>query len=182
LRAKARGLEIAVSASINHLVFNEIDISDYRSLYRFDPPLGDEDTRAALCDAVMEGLIDIVTSNHTPLAAHYKQGPFVDTLPGAIGLQTLLPALIGLYHDRDIALIDLIATVTSNPAQLLGLPSGLLEVGAPADLTLVDIDAPCALREKDIVSKSKNTPFENRTLTGRVLKTLMAGRIVYASS
>jgi dihydroorotase len=178
-RAKAKGLEVLISVSINHLVFNEIDLSGYRKTYLFAPPLRTEDDRTALCDALEDGLIDIVVSNHTPLTPEDHMGLFSEVKPGAIGLQTLLPALIGLHHDRDIPLLDLIAAVTLGPAQALGLPSGRLSVGAPADLTLIDIDAPFALREKDMIGKSKNTPFENRTLTGKVLKTILNGRIVF---
>jgi dihydroorotase len=180
-RAKARGLEVLASVSVNHLVFNEIDLSDYRKPYLFDPPLRTEDDRTALCDALEEGLIDIVVSNHTPLAPEDRMGLFAEAKPGAVGLQTLLPALIGLHHDRDIPLLNLIAAVTLNPAQALGLPQGRLSVGAPADLTLIDIDAPFALREKDMIGKSKNTPFENRTLTGKVRLTVTNGRIVFST-
>ena len=94
-------------------------------------------------------------------------------------LLTYAIALIGLHLENDIPLLDILRAVTINPAQLLGLDAGRLSRGAPADLILVDIDAPFALREKDILSKSKNSPFENRTLQGKVLKTLVDGRIVY---
>lgn len=178
-QAKAKGLDVYASASINHLVFNEIDIGDYRTFYRLDPPLRSEDDRLALVEALADGLIDVVVSNHTPLPAEDKRRPFSEAEPGAIGLQTLLAALIGLHHDREIPLIDLLRTVTINPAQLIGLEAGRLSPGAPADLIVVDIDAPFALRESDILSKSKNSPFENRTLQGKVELTLVDGRIVY---
>ncbi len=178
-RAKAKGLEVFASASINHLMFNEIDIGDYRTFYRLDPPLRAERDRLALVDALASGLIDVIVSNHSPAPAEDKRLPFSEAAPGAIGLQTLLPALIGLHLENDIPLLDILRAVTINPAQLLGLDAGRLSRGAPADLILVDIDAPFALREKDILSKSKNSPFENRTLQGKVLKTLVDGRIVY---
>ncbi len=178
-RAKAKELEVFASASINHLMFNEIDIGDYRTFYRLDPPLRSERDRLALVDALAEGLIDVVVSNHSPAPAEDKRLPFSEAAPGAIGLQTLLPALIGLHLENDIPLLDILRAVTINPAQLLGLEAGRIAKGAPADLILVDIDAPFALREKDILSKSKNSPFENRTLQGKVLKTLVDGRIVY---
>jgi len=181
-RARQRGLEVFASASINHLVFNEYDIGDYRTFYRLDPPLRSENDRLALCDALADGVIDVVVSNHSPAPAEDKRLPFSEATAGAIGLQTLLPALIGLHHDRDIPLIDLLRTVTSNPAHLIGLEAGRLSVGAPADLVLVDIDAPFSLREKDILSKSKNSPFENRTLQGKVELTVVDGRIVYQAS
>lgn len=181
-RARARGLEVFASASINHLVFNEYDIGDYRTFYRLDPPLRSENDRLALTNALADGVIDVVVSNHSPAPAEDKRLPFSEATAGAIGLQTLLPALIGLHHDRDIPLIDLLRTVTSNPAGLIGLEAGRLSVGAPADLVLVDIDAPFSLREKDILSKSKNSPFENRTLQGKVELTLVDGRIVYQNN
>ncbi|WP_443747937.1 dihydroorotase [Asticcacaulis solisilvae] len=180
-RAKTKGLEVFVSASINHLIFNEIDIGDYRTFYRLDPPLRAERDRQALVDALATGLIDVVVSNHSPAPAEDKRLPFSEAAPGAIGLQTLLPALIGLHLDNDIALIDALRAVTINPAQMLGLEAGRIAEGAPADLILVDVEAPFALREKDILSKSKNSPFENRTLQGKVLMTLVDGRIVYQS-
>ena len=178
-RAKARGLEVYASVSINHLVFNELDIGDYRTFYRLDPPLRPESDRLALVAALEDGLIDVVVSNHCPAPAEDKRLPFSEAVPGAIGLQTLLPALIGLHLDAEVPLIDLLRAVTVNPAQLLGLEAGTLSRGAPADIILVDIDAPFALREKDILSKSKNSPFENRTLQGKVLKTFVDGRLVF---
>ncbi len=178
-RAKAKGLEVSASVSINHLMFNEIDIGDYRTFFRLDPPLRAERDRLALIDALSNGLIDVVVSNHSPAPAEDKRLPFSEATPGALGLQTLLPALIGLHLENDIPLIDLLRAVTINPAQLLGLAAGRLAKGAPADLILVDVDAPFALREKDILSKSKNSPFENRTLQGKVRMTLVDGRIVY---
>ena len=178
-RAKAKELEVYASVSINHLMFNEIDIGDYRTFYRLDPPLRAERDRLALIDALAQGVIDIVVSNHSPAPAEDKRLPFSEATPGAIGLQTLLPALIGLHLENDIPLIDLLRAVTINPAQLLGLDAGRISRGAPADLILVDVEAPFALREKDILSKSKNSPFENRTLQGKVLKTLVDGRLVY---
>ncbi len=178
-RAKAKGLDVFASASINHLCFNELDIGDYRTFYRLDPPLRPENDRLALIDAVASGLVDVIVSNHSPAPAEDKRLPFSESAPGAIGLQTLLPALIGLHLENEVSLLDLLRTVTLNPAQLLGLEAGRIARGAPADLILVDIEAPFALRERDILSKSKNSPFENRTLQGRVLKTLVDGRIVF---
>lgn len=178
-RAKARGLEVAVSASINHLCFNELDIGDYRTFFRLNPPLRSEVDRQTLISALDEGLIDIVVSNHSPAPAEDKRLPFSEAMPGAIGLQTLLPALLSLRFESDLEILDLVRLVTHNPAELLGLEAGRLAEGAPADLILVDLEAPFVLRERDIVSKSKNSPFENRTLSGQVLKTWVAGRMVF---
>jgi dihydroorotase len=180
-RARLKGLQIHASVSIHHLCFNELDIGDYRTFFRLDPPLRSEKDRQALIEGLRHEEIDLIVSNHTPLPAEDKRLPFSESTPGAIGLQTLLQALLGLHMDYDLELAPLLACVTCNPAALLGLPQGRLAQGSPADLIMVDIDIPYTLREADIVSKSKNSPFENRALYGRVLKTMVDGHIIFES-
>ncbi len=178
-RAKDKGLDVSASASINHLSFNELDIGDYRTFYRLNPPLRPERDREALVAALAEGLIDVVVSAHTPLPAEDKRLPFGEATPGAVGLETLLPALLSLHHDAGLSLVDLIRSVTLAPAQLLGLAAGRLAPGAPADLVLCDIDAAVIVDASKLVSKSKNSPFDGRRLQGQVLMTVVDGRIVY---
>ena len=178
--AKTKGLDASVSVSINHLCFNELDIGDYRTFFRLDPPLRAEHDRQALLAGLADGLIDMVVSNHAPAPAEDKRLPFSEAAPGALGLQTLLPALLNLRFETDMDLIDLLRPVTSGPAELFGLEAGQIAEGFPADLVLIDLDAPFILRERDIVSKSKNSPFENRTLQGRVLFTWVGGQQVYS--
>jgi len=181
-RAKDKGLEVAASCSINHLTFNEIDVGDYRTFYRLDPPLRPEADRQALIEAVAEGLIDVVVSAHTPSPAGEKRRPFAEAAPGAVGVETLLPALLNLHHEAGHALVDLFKPVTLGPAQLLGLPGGRVAPGAPADLVLVDIDAPLAIDADRLLSKSKNSPFDGRRLQGEVLLTMVEGRIVHQAA
>ena len=178
-RGRKKGLNVAATASINHLSFNELDIGDYRTFYRLDPPLRCEDDRQALIDALSSGLVEIVTSAHAPAPAEDKRLPFDEAAPGAVGLETLLAGLLSLHHDGRVALIDLIRAATFAPAQLLGLPGGRLSPGAPADLVLCDIDAPFVLDADALISKSKNSPFDGRRLQGLVLMTLAGGRIVH---
>jgi dihydroorotase len=181
-RAKAKGLEVSASCSINHLTFNEIDIGDYRTFYRLDPPLRPERDRQALIEALAEGLIDVVVSAHAPAPAEDKRLPFSEAAPGALGLETLLPALLSLHHDGGVDLLDLIRPVTLAPAQLLGLPAGRISAGAPADLVLVDIGAPILIDADRLMSKSKNSPFDGRRLQGQVLMTVVDGRIVHQAA
>jgi dihydroorotase len=181
-RARDKGLEVAASCSINHLSFNEVDVGDYRTFYRLDPPLRPESDRLALIEAVAEGLIDAVVSAHAPSPAGEKRRPFSEAAPGAVGLETLLPALLSLHHDGGVALLDLIRPVTLGPAQLLGLPAGRIAAGAPADLVLVDIDAPIQIVAEKLHSKSKNSPFDGRRLQGEVLLTMVDGRIVHQAA
>jgi dihydroorotase len=178
-RARDRGLPVTATTSINHLSFNEIDIGDYRTFCKLDPPLRGEDDRQAVIEAVAQGLIAVVVSAHAPAPAEDKRLPYDEAAPGAVGLQTLLPALLTLHHEGHIALIDLIRTVTSAPADLLGLPAGRLAKGAPADLALCDLDAPRVIDADKLVSKSKNSPFDGRRLQGKVLRTLVDGRTVF---
>ena len=178
-RAKARGVQAAATASINHLSFNELDIGDYRTFYRLDPPLRDESDRQALLDAVGSGLVDVIVSAHAPAPAEDKRLPFAEATPGAIGLETLLSALIALHLDGGPPLVDLIRAATLNPARLIGLPSGRLSAGAPADLVLCDVEAPLVVDADTLASKSKNSPFDRRRLHGLVRLTMVGGRIVH---
>jgi dihydroorotase len=176
-RGKAKGLPVTATTSINHLSFNEVDIGDYRTFLKFDPPVRSEDNRQATIEALASGLIDIVVSAHAPAPAEDKRLPFDEAAPGAVGLQTLLPALLS-FQDR-IPLIDLMRTVTSRPAELLGLPAGRLAKGAPADLVLCDLNAPMVVDLDKLRSKSRNSPFDGRRLFGEVRMTLVDGRVVY---
>jgi dihydroorotase len=178
-RAKDRGVKVWASASINHLTFNELDIGDYRTFYKLTPPLRAEDDRQALIEALAEGLVDIVVSAHAPAPAEDKRLPFDEAAPGAVGLQTLLPALLTLAHEERAPLVDLIRAVTLKPAQLLGLDAGRLSPGSVADLVLCDIGAPVIIDADKLISKSKNSPFDGRRLQGEVKLTMVAGQVVH---
>jgi len=178
-RARARGLEVAASVSINHLCFNEIDIGDYRTFYRLDPPLRPESDRQALIEAVRDGLIDVITSAHAPAPAEDKRRPFAEAAPGAIGLETLLAAALSLHHEDGLDLLDVMRPLTSGPAGLLGLDAGVLKAGAPADSVLFDVGAPVVIDADTLKSKSKNSPFDGRRLQGKVVCTFVAGRRVF---
>ena len=178
-RAKARGVKVWASVSINHLSFNEIDIGDYRTFYKLTPPLRCEDDRQAVIEALASGLIDVVVSAHAPAPAEDKRLPFDEAAPGAIGLETLLPALLSLHHEGRASLVELIASVTLKPARLLGLDASRLAKGAPADLVVCDIDAPIIVDADRLMSRSKNSPFDGRRLQGKALITLVGGRVVH---
>jgi dihydroorotase len=178
-RAKARGVRVLATCSINHLTFNELDIGDYRTFWKLEPPLRAEDDRQALIEAVASGLIDIVVSAHCPAPPEEKRLPFQEAATGSVGLETLLPALLTLHHDGRAPLIDLMRTVTSAPADAIGLPAGRLAVGAPADLVLCDLAAPRLIDAEKLASKSKNSAFDGRRLQGEVLLTMVDGRVVF---
>ena len=170
------------TASINHLTFNELDIGDYRTFWKLEPPLRAESDRQALIEAVVSGLVEIVVSAHCPAPPEDKRLPFEEAAPGSVGLETLLPALLSLHHDGRAPLIDLIRAVTLAPAEAIGLKSGRLALGAPADLVLCDLAAPRVIDAERLASKSKNSAFDGRRLQGEVLMTLVDGRVVFEAA
>jgi dihydroorotase len=178
-RARANGFDVTAGVSIHHLTLNDLDIGPYRTFFRLTPPLRSEDDRKAVVAAVAGGLIDVIASFHTPLDEESKRLPFEEAAPGAVGLQTLLPAAMRLYHSGDLTLPQLWRAMSLNPARRLGLPGGRLAPGAPGDLVLFDPDAPFVLDRFTLLSKSKNTPFDGARMEGRVLGTWVQGRAVY---
>ncbi|MFC3628437.1 dihydroorotase [Paracoccus angustae] len=181
-RARDAGLDVSAGISIHHLTLNEYDVGDYRTFFRFTPPLRSEDDRLAMVQAVADGLIDVIASFHTPQDEESKRLPFEAAAPGAVGLQTLLPAAMRLYHGGGLTLPQLWRAMSLNPAKRLGLPGGRLAAGAPADLVLFDPDAPFVLDRFTLLSKSKNTPFDGARMEGRVIGTWVAGRRVFGGA
>jgi dihydroorotase len=178
-RARAVGLDVTAGTSIHHLTLNEFDVGDYRTFFRLTPPLRSEDDRMALVEALAEGLIDVIGSFHTPADEEEKRLPFEEAAPGAVGLQTILPAALRLFHAGALELPRLWAALSLNPARRLGLPQGRLTPGTPADLVLFDPDAPLVLDRFALASKARNTPFDGARLQGRVQATLVGGRFVH---
>jgi len=178
--AKARGLPVTCGVSVNHLVLNENDIGAYRTFFKLSPPLRSEDDRRALVEGVKDGTIDVIVSSHDPQSADTKRLPFAEAEFGAIGLETLFSASLSLHHNDGLPLSRLIDALSTKPAQILGLEAGRLAPGAPADFTLADIQMSWTVEDHLLRSRSKNSPFEHRTLEGRVLETVVAGRTVYA--
>ena len=178
-RAKANGLDVTAGISIHHLTLNDLDVGDYRTFFKLTPPLRSEDDRRAMIDAVASGLIDVICSMHSPQDEESKRLPFEEAAAGAVGLETLLPAVMRLHHSDGLSLPLLWRAMALNPAKRLGLPSGRLALGAPADLVLFDPDAPFVLDRFALLSKSKNTPFDGAKMEGRVLATWVGGACVY---
>lgn len=179
--AKEEGLAVSASASINHLTLNENDIGPYRTFLKMSPPLRAEDDRKALVQALNDGLIDVVMSDHNPQDVETKRLPFAEAAVGAIGLETMLSAALRLVHSGDVALPTLLRAMSTRPAELLGLPGGTLRAGAPADVIVIDTDVPWVVNPDELKSKCKNTPFDEARMTGRVVRTIVNGRTVFES-
>lgn len=177
--AKAQGYAVTCAATINHLTMNELDVGSYRTYFKVKPPLRREEDRQAMVEGLRNGDIDVIVSSHDPQDVDVKRRPFAEAADGALGVETLLPAALQLYHNGSIALGPLLAAMTVKPARLLGLPGGTLETGSPADLVLIDLETPWRVDAQTLRSKSKNALYDEKMLQGRALKTWVLGRCVY---
>ncbi len=178
--ARSRGANVTCGVSINHLSLNENDIGEYRSFFKLSPPLRSEDDRISMAEALADGTIDIIVSSHDPQDVDTKRLPFADAADGAIGLETMLAAALRLHHDGRVPLMRLIDAMSTRPAQIFGLDAGTLKPGAKADITLIDLDEPWIVSKDMLLSRSKNTPFEDARFSGRATATYVAGKCVYS--
>jgi dihydroorotase len=177
--AKGRGVPVTCGVSINNLTLNENDIGEYRTFLKLAPPLRHEDDRQAVIGALADGVIDVIVSDHNPQDVETKRVPFAEAADGAVGLETLLSAALRLVHSGDIGLPKLLRALSTRPAEILGLPGGRLQNGAPADLIVFDPETPYVLDKRKLRSRSKNTPFDEARLDGQVTITCVAGKIVF---
>jgi len=178
-KAKNEGKIFTVGVSINNLSLNENDIGDFRTFLKLSPPLRTENDRQSLVEAVNDGTIDVIVSDHKPEDVESKRLTFSQATTGATGIETLLPLSLELFHNKSIKLKKLIASITSNPAKILGINKGNLEKGNDADLCVFDINKPWVVNKDKLKSKSKNTPIEDRKLQGQILKTFVKGEIAF---
>ncbi|WP_421791911.1 dihydroorotase [Hyphobacterium sp.] len=178
-RAKKRGLEVCATVSIANLALNAVDADGLDPAFRLSPPLRSEEDRRALLSAIESGLIDAVVSDHTPMSADAKAQPFAEAAPGSISIETLLANMLRLVHEDELDLISALRPLTSGPADLLNLPQGRIDIGAPADLMLVDGDKPWVFDTESSRSLRQNAAWKGRRFQGQVLMTLIDGGIVY---
>ncbi len=178
-QAKARRLSITADTTPAHLMLNELSVEGYRTFAKIKPPLRSEADREAVVKGLTDGTIDIIASDHCPQDQDSKRLPFAQAEFGVVGLETLLPIALGLVHDGTLPLLDLLDKLTRAPADILGLNAGRLKKGAAADIILFDPEIPWRISPDDLVSLSKNTPFEGRLTQGKVLRTIVDGRTIF---
>ncbi|MGG7577296.1 dihydroorotase [Rhizobium sp. Nf11,1] len=179
-RARGRGAKVTSGISINNLALNENDIGEYRTFFKLYPPLRPEDDRVAMAEALASGAIDIIVSSHDPQDVDTKRLPFAEAADGAVGLETMLAAALRLHHGGQVGLMRLIDAMSTRPAQIFGLEAGTLKPGAAADITLIDLDEPWLVAKDMLLSRSKNTPFEDARFSGRAVATYVSGKLVHA--
>jgi dihydroorotase len=177
--AKSRGLNITCDTAPPYFSLNELSIGDYRTFAKLSPPLRSEDDRQAVVQGLSDGTIDVIASDHTPQDEESKRLPFAQAGFGGVGLETLLAVSLELSHKGEIALLDVLKHLTCAPADLLKLPAGKLEKGRRADLTIFNPERAWKVNADDLISKSKNTPFDGRPLQGVVMQTVIDGRTVF---
>jgi len=179
--AKQRGLPVTCDTAPPYFALNETAVGEYRTFAKLSPPLRGEWDRRAVVEGLRDGTIDAIASDHAPHDQDSKRLPFTSAESGIIGLETLLPLSLELYHNGHLPLISVLRALTCAPADILRLPAGRLAVGAPADFVVFDLDRPWQIAEDDFRSKSKNSPFDGRPVQGRAIKTIVGGRVVYDS-
>ncbi|MDJ0947803.1 MAG: dihydroorotase [Alphaproteobacteria bacterium] len=178
-RAKARGLAVSCDTAPPYFALNETSVGDYRTFAKLSPPLRSEEDRKAVVAGLKDGTIDAIASDHAPHDQDSKRVPFSQAAFGAVGLETLLPVSLELCHNGSMPLLEVLARLTQGPANILGLPLGRMEAGAPADLVLFDPDRPWTIDPDAFRSKSKNSPFDGRPVQGRALRTFVGGRTLF---
>ena len=177
---KKNGKKFTTGVSINHLSLNDNDIGDFKTFLKFAPPLRSENDRKSLIAAINSDLIDVIVSAHKPEDEESKRLPFAQAASGSIGIETLLPLALELYHNKSVDLLKLIELLTINPAKILKIDKGTLKVGSDADICIFDPDKPWKVDANKLKSKSKNAAIENKSLQGKVLMTFLKGQLVYS--
>ncbi len=182
---KERGINVTAEVAPHHFVLTDEAIrgrGGYDTNAKMNPPLREEADRAAMFDGLVDGSVDVIATDHAPHHADEKALEFDRAPFGIVGLETAVPLCLDrLVHAGAIGLPRLVELLSTNPARVLKLPGGTIREGEPADLTVLAPDLSVTLHARELVSKSKNTPFDGWTLKGGVAATIVGGRVVYAN-
>lgn len=177
--AKEKGLKITCDTAPFYFALNELSVGDYRTFAKLSPPLRSEEDRAAIAKGLKDGVIDVIASDHAPQDQDSKRLPFPQAAFGGSGLETLLAVSLDLYHNGDLSLLQVLHRLTAAPADLLGLEAGKIAKGQKADLMVFNPEEGWKVIADEFKSKSKNSPFDGRPVQGRVLRTVVDGRVVF---
>jgi dihydroorotase len=181
-RARAAGVKATAEVTPHHLCLTDESVRSLDPNVKMNPPLRGEDDRAALIEALLDGTIEAIATDHAPHAREEKEVPFEEAPFGVTGLETSFAALYTqLVEPGVVPLATLLERMSAGPARIYGLDEPRIEVGAPANLVLLDLDAAWHVDEGSFRSKSTNSWLLGSKLHGRVLQTVAAGRLVYAA-
>ena len=181
IRERKNKVNFSCGVSINNLSLNENDIGDFKTFLKLSPPLRTETDRNALVQGLNDETIDVIVSDHKPEDEENKRLTFAQAETGASGIETLLPLSLELYHNGSVELETIIKALTSKPAEILKINKGNLSIGNAADFCIVDINKPWVVRKEKLISKSKNTPIEDKKLQGKVISTFVNGEELFKS-
>jgi len=179
IRDKKENLKFSCGVSINNLSLNENDIGDFKTFLKLSPPLRTEEDRVNLVQGLKDETIDVIVSDHKPEDEEQKRLTFAQAATGATGIETLLSLSLELYHNESLKLNTIIKALTSNPAKILKIDKGNLNVGNEADFCIVDVNKPWIVKQENLISKSKNTSIENKKLQGKVTNTFVKGEELF---
>ncbi len=178
-RAKKKGLRVTAEAAPHHFTLTDEACLEYRTFAKMNPPLRAERDRLAIIEGLKDGTIDAIATDHAPHDQESKRVPMASAAVGIVGLETMLPLSLALYHQKLMPLRDVLAAMTYKPADVINVNAGRIKKGAPADLTLIDLGFDWVLDPESFYSKSKNSPFENWKVKGRAIRTVVGGETVY---
>ena len=181
IKERKNKVNFSCGVSINNLSLNENDIGDFKTFLKLSPPLRTETDRNALVQGLNDETIDVIVSDHKPEDEENKRLTFAQAETGASGIETLLPLSLELYHNGSVELETIIKALTSKPAEILKINKGNLSIGNDADFCIVDINKPWVVRKEKLISKSKNTPIEDKKLQGKVISTFVNGEELFKS-
>lgn len=178
-QAKKKGLKVTAEAAPHHFTLTDEAVIGYRTFAKMNPPLRSEEDRQAVVEGLCDGTIDAIATDHAPHDTESKRVPMDMASYGVVGLETMLPLTLGLVHAGKLSLREALAKLTYRPADIIHVPHGRLKKGALADLALIDLHAEWTIRNESLHSKSKNSPFDGRTVKGRTIRTVLGGETVY---
>ncbi|MDN5248351.1 MAG: dihydroorotase [Wolbachia endosymbiont of Tyrophagus putrescentiae] len=179
-RAKNLGLNVTCEVTPHHFTLTEDAVKEHGAIAKMNPPLRTESDRIAMIEGLKSGIIDCIATDHAPHDINSKDLPLESAAFGIVGLETLLPLSLKLYHSGHISLFDVLAKLTYKPADIIRIPRGRIQKGLVADLIIVDLDHEWEIKTEDFASKSKNSPFDGYKVKGRVMRTVVSGKTVYS--
>ena len=179
IKKRKEDINFTCGVSINNLSLNENDIGDFRTFLKLSPPLRTEEDRESLIKGINNDLIDVIVSDHKPEDEEQKRLTFAQASTGASGIETLLPLALELFHNGSVKLNKIIRTLTSNPAKILKINKGNLNIGNDADFCILDVNKPWVVKKENLISKSKNTSIDDRKLQGKITSTFVKGEELF---